>query len=359
MTAETLLTSKPLGDGGITLTKQGKHRRLNQEILGLLVLSVVTSLAVFALLSFSVLHLVDGYFQQTLLTYTENQLIAAQQWALNGCVAAAIVFFVALFLFLLGRKLSYIGSLTRGVEALQQQCMNHVVPVEGRNELTELAETINYLSASQRQLQEKESALQQERERLIRSLSHDIRTPLTSILSYTEYLTAHPDCDARQRQAYLDLMGQKARQIRQLTDILLEGGSRSPEYFADARLLLQQLAAQMEAELEDDFIFTADFSACPAFAGSFDVAELQRIFDNLSSNIRKYAQPAAPVTLAVTVDGGTLRLIQSNTVGDNTAAEGHRIGLLSIRRIAQHYSGTAEVVTENGIFTITVTLSDF
>lgn len=359
MTAETPLTSKPLGDGGITLTKQGKHRRLNQEILGLLVLSVVTSLAVFALLSFSVLHLVDGYFQQTLLTYTENQLIAAQQWALNGCVAAAIVFFVALFLFLLGRKLSYIGSLTRGVEALQQQCMNHVVPVEGRNELTELAETINYLSASQRQLQEKESALQQERERLIRSLSHDIRTPLTSILSYTEYLTAHPDCDARQRQAYLSLMDQKARQIRQLTDILLEGGSRSPEYFADARLLLQQLALQMEAELETNFTFTADFSACPAFSGSFDAAELRRIADNLTSNIQKYADPAQPVTLTVTMQNGVLSLTQSNTVRFGTEGEGHRIGLLSIRRIAQHYGGNAEVLCSGDCFSITVTLSEF
>lgn len=359
MTAAIPFTSKPLGDGGITLIKRTpKKRRLNREILGLLAVSVIISLTAFALLAFGALHIVDSYFQQNLLTYTENQLISAQRWALNGCVAAALFFFAALFLFLLRRKLAYIDTLTRGVEALQQH-MDHVVPVEGCNELTELAETINYLSASQRRLQEKEEALQRERTQLIRTLSHDIRTPLTSILSYTEYLSAHPDGDPRQRQDYLDLMGQKARQIRQLTDLLLDGGSRNIQRFDDARLLLQQLAAQMEAELEDDFIFTADFSACPAFAGSFDVAELQRIFDNLSSNIRKYAQPAAPVTLAVTVDGGTLRLIQSNTVGDNTAAEGHRIGLLSIRRIAQHYSGTAEVVTENGIFTITVTLSDF
>lgn len=335
-----------------------KKRRLTHEILGLLALSVLLTAAAFLLLAFGALHLVEDYFLQMLLPYTENQLIAAQQWALNGCVAAALVFFIGLFLFLLGQKLSYIRSITEGVAALQQHRMDCTVPVEGRNELTELAETINYLSARELELRRKEESLQQQREQLIRALSHDIRTPLTSILSYTEYLTAHPDCEATQRQEYLALMDRKARQIRQLTDILLDGGNRSPEHFDDARLLWQQLAEQMTAELEDDFPFTACVD-CPPFGGTFDVAELQRIFDNLTSNIVKYADPAQPVTLTVALHGGTLTLTQSNTVRSHAAGEGHRIGLLSIRRIAGQYGGTAEAVTEDGQFTITVTLSEF
>ena len=336
-----------------------KKRRLTHEILGLLALSVLLTAAAFLLLAFGALHLVEDHFQQMLLPYTENQLIAAQQWALNGCVAAALVFFVALFLFLLGRKLSYVRSITAGVAALQQHRMDHAVPVEGCNELTELAEAINYLSARELELRHREEELQTQREQLIRALSHDIRTPLTSILSYTEYLTAHPDCETSQRQEYLSLMDRKARQIRQLTDILLDGSNRSPEHFDDARLLWQQLIGQMEAELEDVFDFRADLTACPPFAGTFDVAELQRIFDNLTSNIQKYAAPTQPVTLTVTLRSGALTLTQSNTVRPDAAGEGHRIGLLSIRRIAGQYGGTAESVIENGKFTITVTLSEF
>jgi signal transduction histidine kinase len=337
-----------------------KKRRLAREILGLLALSIGLSLLCGAVLSALALRLVDGYFEENLLTYTENQVITAQMWTLNGCIATALVIFVVLFLFLLGQKLSYIGSITRGVAALQSRRMDHQVPVEGSNELTELAEAINYLSARELELREKETALQRQREQLIRTLSHDIRTPLTSILSYAEYLTAHPDCAAEKRQDYLALMDGKARQIRQLTDVLLDGGNRHTEHFDDARLLLQQLADQMEAELEETFAFTADFTACPAFSGSFDVAELQRIFDNLTSNIRKYADPQQPVTLTVALQSGTLTLTQRNTIrADTPAEESHRIGLLSIRRIAQQYGGSAESVQEDGMFTVTVTFSKF
>lgn len=360
MTAATPPTSKPHGDGGITLTKQTrKTRRLSREILGLLGLSAALTAVALSLMSFGALHLVDMYFRQLLPTYTENQLIAAQQWALNACVAAALVFFVVLLLFLLGRKLSYIAAITRGVEALQHRRMDHTVPVEGHNELTELARAVNYLSARELELRKKEELLHAEREQLIRTLSHDIRTPLTSILSYTEYLTNHPDCDAVQRQSYLALMDGKARQIRQLTDILLQGGSRHPEQFDDARLLFRQLADQMESELEDSFDFAADFSACPAFSGSFDVAELRRIFDNLTSNIVKYAAPDRPVTLHLSFHSGILTLTQRNAVRYGSTADGHHIGLLSIRRIAQHYGGTAETAEDNGTFTIQITFSDF
>ena len=341
------------------MTEKKPTRRLRREILGLLVLSAAAALAVFCLLSAIALRLVDRYFTEALLTYTENQLIGAQMWTTNACILASVFFFAALLLLLLGRKLSYIGAITRGVEALQAHRLDFAVPEEGRNELTELARSINYLSARELELRKKEQALQQEREQLIRALSHDIRTPLTSILSYTGYLTAHPDCDPAQRQEYLGMMDRKAHQIRQLTDILLQGGSRQPERFEDGRFLLQQLADQMESELEDSFPFTADFTGCPAFAGSFDVAELQRIFDNLTSNIIKYADPAQPVQLTVSLQEGTLTLRQTNAVRPDHSAEGHRIGLLSIRRIAQHYGGTAEAVTKDGQFTVTVTLSDF
>jgi len=340
--------------------KPEKKRRLSREILGLLALSVAISLAAFALFATAALHFVEDYFANQMLTYTENQLISAQLWTLNACIAAALFFFVVLFLFLLGQKLSYIGSITRGVEALQQHRMNHQVSVEGCNELTDLARAINYLSGRELELREQEAALQREREQLIRTLSHDIRTPLTSILSYTEYLAAHPDCPDDTRRGYLELMDRKARQIRSLTDILLDDAKSAPEQFDDGRLLLQQLCAQMEEELETDFAFSADFSACGAFSGTFDVAQLQRIFDNLASNIRKYADPTQPVTLAVALQDGTLTLTQRNAVRTDAApGDSYCIGILSIRRIAQQYGGTAETLLENGSFTVTVTLSQF
>ena len=70
------------------------------------------------------------------------------------------------------------------------------MPIEGDNELKELAESINFLSETERRLRQLETELQAEKEQLIRDLSHDIRTPLTAMLSYSDYLGAERDIGA-------------------------------------------------------------------------------------------------------------------------------------------------------------------
>ena len=59
---------------------------------------------------------------------------------------------------------------------------------EGNDELTKLAESINYLSESQNDIIRKEKEMKEKRELFIRSLSHDIRTPLTSIIAYSDFM---------------------------------------------------------------------------------------------------------------------------------------------------------------------------
>ena len=117
----------------------------------------------------------------------------------------------------------------------------------------------------------KEKALNEEKEQLIRTLSHDIRTPLTSILSYSEFLSSPQTCSSEALQEYLPLIQKKALQIRELTDILLDGGKRNPERFEDARLLMEQLIGEFEDALEDNYKVSTDFAQCSPFAGIFDV----------------------------------------------------------------------------------------
>ena len=88
------------------------------------------------------------------------------------------------------------------------------------------------------------------------------------------------------------------------------------------------------------------------------VQELRRIFDNLSSNVRKYADPAKPVTLSVGLENGALLIHQANTVlPEKPQSESYQIGLNSIRRIAQHYGGSVAVEENSMAFSITIILS--
>lgn len=335
-----------------------KRRRLSHEILGLLAAALAVSLFLYEFLSLTALVIAGNYLELNNLTLTEDQGITLDIWVSGVSLLTSALFFALLFLILLSQKISYIRTITQGVEALQASQMDHELPVEGNNELTQLAETINYLSAAQREVKAKERALQQEREQLIRTLSHDIRTPLTSILSYSEYLKSQETLDPREVRDQLALIQKKAGQIKELTDILLDGGKRNPETFQDARFLMEQLAAEAEEALEGDFSVQLDLSRCPPFRGTFDVRELQRIFDNLVSNIQKYADPAQPVVFRIASEQG-LVITQENAKGVRSApVESHQMGLNSIRRIAHSYGGTVEVREDERAFAIVITLSE-
>ena len=336
-----------------------KGRRLSAEILGVLAITAVIAIVLFGLLRLGSSAIVYNIIAARDMALTEEQYFQVDVWLLNLSVLVSVGFFVILFLFLLGERLSYIRDVIKGIDALQTGQMEHQVPVEGNNELTRLAEAVNYLSATQKQMKEKERALAEEKEQFIRTLSHDIRTPLTSIMAYSEFMLGDSDSPAQHRE-YAGLIQKKALQIKDLTDILLDGGKRSPEYFEDARLLMQQLADEFAESLENEFHVLTDLTGCSAFAGHFDVQELLRVFDNLVSNIRKYADRAQPVELSIAAKDHQLVIRQKNAkCSEAEPQESYRLGLNSIRRIAHNYAGQVEIQQDDSMFSITITLSEF
>ena len=335
------------------------NRKLSHEILGVLGICVVIALFLFRILFMCAVAISENYFFAQDIVLTDAQVIELDSWIFSLSLLVSVVFFVVLFLFLLGERLSYIREVLKGIDALRAGKMDYEVPLEGGNELTALAEAVNYLSATQRQVREKERALGEEKEQLIRTLSHDIRTPLTSIMAYSELLNAQEDCPTQTRKEYLELIQKKAQQIKELTDILLDGGKRNPEHFEDARLLMEQLVEEFEESLEDDYRLAVDLSGCPAFAGTFDVQELRRIFDNLISNIQKYADPDHPVALSIQRNDDGLVIRQENQIRiGKEKTESYQMGLNSIRRISHNYAGRVEIRQDGTVFGITITLSE-
>ena len=338
--------------------RKKKAHKLSWEILGLLGISMLIALVLLLFLRLCATAVVES------VAYSRDMVLRESQWAeldtriFQGSLVLAVAFFALLFLALLGERLAYIRTITRGIDTLQSGALGYTLPLEGNNELTQLAEAVNYLSLTQQQVQEKEQLLQQEKEQLIRSLSHDIRTPLTSILAYAEYLQTRPDLAEEARKDHLLLIRKKAEQIKELTDVLLSGGVRNPEYFPDGKLLMQQLAEEFAEMLDEKFELRVDMDACPAFGGSFDVGEMRRIFDNLASNVAKYADPAKTVALQISLEEAGLVIRQSNAVAaPRQTEESYGVGLKSIRRIAQSYGGHVTTREENSAFFITVVLA--
>lgn len=333
-----------------------KKRRLSHEILALIGLSALLSLLLFLLLRGIATTVAESYCFQNDIPMTEFDWMDVDRRIFAVSAVLSALAFSIVFLALLSDRIAYIRTITAGIAQLQRNEKQQLnLPLVGSNELTELASAINDMSAARLQLREKEQALAQEKEQLVRSLSHDIRTPLTAILSGAEYLSCQGAVSQEDYRAYLQLVQKKGAQMRDLTAILLDGAKRNLEHFDDARLLMEQLAAEFEEALEDRFTVTVDCCRCSAFAAAFDVQELRRIFDNLSSNAEKYADPAKPVSLSIAIEGDLLQITQTNRViTPKPQSESFGIGLSSIRRILQLYGGQLTHEENSGYFSITL-----
>ena len=335
-----------------------KRRKLFNEILMVVCLCFILALLLFMFLVTFGFALAQEYcfqhdiFMDDIAWYELDNTIRG----MGGVVSS--FFFLILFFALFSERLTYIRKITAGVDERRKGNYGIRVELAGNNELTELAEAINYLSESEQKIKEKEKRLNEEKEELIRTLSHDIRTPLTSIMSYTELFATKDRLTDEQQQEYLTLVRKKTARIKELTDILLDGGKREVEYFEDARLLFEQLADEFEETLEDVFQLSIVLPVADAFSGSFDIGELRRIFDNLISNIQKYAEPAGKVELTICKNKNGIIIRQSNDVRKMPSLDSHKMGLQSIKRIVQNYGGTIKVNQSEEMFEIIITLSN-
>ena len=295
--------------------------KLSKEILGLTGAAAIVAIFVLGFIRVTAQSVVLAYCEKNGVDFSESMEVMVDTWIPGVSLVAAVAIFVVLFLFLIGEKI--------------EQAVTEIVA--------------------------KEVQLREEREQLVRSLSHDIRTPLTSISSYSEYIEGKEGVTESEVQEYASLMRQKAEQIKSLTDRLLDDNRKKLEKIEDGRLLMMQLAEEWEGELESalggGLCLNLSLECCPTFSGEFDVQELRRIFDNLASNIKKYADASQEICLEIKETESFLTIIQENKKKDTVLdVESYKIGLKSIRKIAENYGGKVVVQETDDAFSVVIHL---
>lgn len=333
-------------------------RKLSFVFLEYLFLSAVIGLFTFLFLYTMTTSIGETYLDNRGIVLTEPQNMVFHVWLKSICGIGSILIFIILFLFMLGQRLSYLLTITKGIDKLRENRMDFDITLEGNDELTRLAESINYLAASQREIDLKEKRMKEERDAWVRSLSHDIRTPLTSMLSFSELMMGKDQITDAEARSYAELIYTKSLQIRHLTSQLMDRRDGNWENIPDIRLLLEQLAGEWEEVLEERFPCSTDLSECESFPGAVDIYSLRRIIDNLTSNTEKYADPSSPVRLTIRTEERRIIIsLENEKIREQTAPpESHRIGLENIRQIVSFYDGRVDVDDEDAFFRITILL---
>ncbi|OUN06282.1 hypothetical protein B5G43_10010 [Flavonifractor sp. An92] len=184
-------------------------------------------------------------------------------------------------------------------------------------DLREHARQLNDLGSSIQRAVEEQLKSERFKAELITNVSHDLKTPLTSILNYVDLLKKTEIADPKAAE-YLDVLDRKARRLKKLTEDLVEASKASsgvlPVHLEP--LDFAQLAQQAAGEYEDRFqqagltaVLNPPAGDCAVLA---DGRHLWRVLDNLFGNCCKYALAGTRVYLDLTAWEGEVRLTVKN-----------------------------------------------
>ncbi len=151
---------------------------------------------------------------------------------------------------------------------------------------------------------------------LITNVSHDIRTPLTSIITYVDLLKV--ENDPEKMAEYIEVLDQKSKRLKHLTDDLFEAAKASSGSMPvqleriDIVSLLTQGIGEMDEKIEASALnFKLSYPTEKVYVKA-DGKLLWRSVENLFSNIFKYAQPASRVYIDVEDLGNEILVIFKN-----------------------------------------------
>lgn len=208
---------------------------------------------------------------------------------------------------------------------------------------------------------------------LISNVSHDLKTPLTSIINYSDLL-GQAETDPEKVKEYSEVLHRQSVRLKKLLDDLLEVSKASTGNLStdlapcDVNVLIMQTTGEYEqrfAEKNLELILGEPKQDAHIMA---DQRHLFRIFDNLLGNIYKYAQPGTRVYLNVENEDKKVRIIFRNMSeyplningeelmerfvrGDKSRhKEGNGLGLSIAMSLAQLQGGSLQIITDGDLF---------
>ena len=224
-----------------------------------------------------------------------------------------------------------------------------------------------------------DNALRDERTKteLITNVSHDLKTPLTSIINYVDLL-GRCEIEDETAKEYLAVLGEKSERLKKLIEDLVEASKASAGAVKVelTTVSLNELAAQIAGEYADafaarDLTLITQESDEPILVRA-DGKLSYRVLDNLMGNVKKYAMPGTRVYLSLERKDGrgvlTLRNVSEQALGipveelrerfvrgdRSRSTEGSGLGLSIAEDLCRLQGATLELSVEGDLFTASV-----
>ncbi len=211
-------------------------------------------------------------------------------------VVLGFLVFVLSFYFLINKHMKYIKTITNGMKEIAEGNFDVNLQVMTVDEFGQLARYMNQMKKNIQVILEKERMTEHAKNDMVSSVAHDLRTPLTSIVGYIEYVLEHPELDEATKNKYLEIAFRKAKYLEQLTNDLLgfvklEHRDMTYQWTKlDLRQLMEQLMDEHSLNFENNGLRTEFSCTVDSILMVGDGKLLARLFENLLNNAMKYGK---------------------------------------------------------------------
>ena len=319
-----------------------------------------------------------GAVNLNLLVYCTSYQSSVPLSAVSSIVtpAALLLLVCAVLIWRLQRLWTGFGAVADQAAAIRGGSLETDLDLPKDHDLYQLADDLNHIRQGLHQAVEERTQSERMKVELVTNVSHDLKTPLTSIISYTELLSQEPlDPPASE---YVQIMGEKAQRLKVMVQDIFEVSKAASgqlpvklEQLDYARLLRQTLADMAQAIEESGLILRPSIPE-EEVSITADSDRLYRVFQNIIGNALKYSLPGSRVYLSLVVEGGqataSVRNISAAELkpgadytarfvrGDESRTDGGSgLGLSIAESFTRACGGMLAVSTEADLFTVIVT----
>jgi signal transduction histidine kinase len=214
---------------------------------------------------------------------------------------------------------------------------------------------------------------------LITNVSHDLRTPLTSIMTYSELLKKE-DISEEERKKYIDIVEQKSKRLKVLIDDLFEVSKMASGNIelvierVDIVQLMNQALGEYDEKIKESSLAFKVSSSSPHIYAMVDGRKMWRVFDNIISNILKYSLENTRVYISTKetdnniiisfkniskyeLEENIVELLERFKRGDKSRnTEGSGLGLAIAQSIVDNHGGKLDIELDGDLFKTIVTL---
>lgn len=265
-----------------------------------------------------------------------------------------------------------------GGKALAEGDLNHKIDTHHLyGPLKSHAEHLNAIGDGMTVAVEQRLKSERMKTELITNVSHDIKTPLTSIINYTDLIEKEP-CDNEKITEYANVLHRQSDRLKRLIEDLVEASKASTGNLemqlapCTVNILLGQTLAEFEEKLS-----AAQLELMTGIEKNLEILadgrRLYRVFDNLMNNICKYAQPHTRVYVTARAVNGSAEIAFKNISnvplnltadelmerfvrGDASRhSEGNGLGLSIARSLTELQNGKMELSVDGDLFKVVLT----